>query len=133
METTYGEDLAARIKTARAMNGWSLAEVARRSGLSRAYIHTLEQGRAKRPGADAIRQLEDVLGPLRPSTTPDSTVPPSLARVARERNIPPGELRMLAGLRLRGRQPMTEQRWRFIYDAIVASEQLDLDEGHRHD
>jgi transcriptional regulator with XRE-family HTH domain len=103
--------------------------VARRSGLSRAYVHTLEQGGAKRPGADAIRRLEDVLGPLRaPRGTPDPAVPSPLARVAEERNIPASEVRMLAGLRVRGRQPMSEQRWRFIYDAIVASEQLDLDE-----
>jgi transcriptional regulator with XRE-family HTH domain len=130
LETTTGQELAQRIRAARSRNGWSLADVARRSGVSRAYVHALEQGRAKRPGADALRRLEDVLGPLQSGPAKsDATIPAGLARVAEERSIPPGEVRMLAGLRVGGRQPSTQQRWRFIYDAIVASERLDLDES----
>jgi hypothetical protein len=32
---------------------------------------------------------------------------------------------MLAGLRIQGQQPVTKERWRFIYDALLASEQMD--------
>lgn len=128
METPRGEALAEKVREARARNGWSLGDVAQRSGLSRAYVHALERGRAKRPGAEALRRLEDVLGPLGTGREDrDPSVPAALARVADERNIPPSEVTILAGLRVRGRQPTTEHRWRFIYDAIVASEQLDLD------
>ena len=59
-----GAELATKILAARTKHGWSLAEVARRTGLSRAYINALEHGRSRRPGADALRRLEDVLGPL---------------------------------------------------------------------
>lgn len=115
-----------RIKDARTRLGWSLAEVARRSGLSRGYINALELGRSKRPGADALRRLEDVLGPLRPPPEPDmAAVPPGLSALARERHLPESEVRVLASLQIRGRQPQSKERWRFIYDALLASEAID--------
>jgi transcriptional regulator with XRE-family HTH domain len=124
--TDGSHDLARRLKEARARVGWSLSETADRTGLSRAYISALERGRGKRPGADAIRRLEDVFGPLRSiNQQPVGTAPPGLQALARERRIPPSEVRMLAGLRIRGQQPVTKERWRFIYDALLASEQMD--------
>jgi transcriptional regulator with XRE-family HTH domain len=124
--TDGSDDLAARLKDARARVGWSLSETADRTGLSRAYISALERGRGKRPGADAIRRLEDVFGPLRSiDQRPVGTAPPGLQALARERRIPPSEVRMLARLRIRGQQPVTKERWRFIYDALLASEQMD--------
>jgi transcriptional regulator with XRE-family HTH domain len=119
------EEFAKRIKEVRTRLGWSLAEVSRRTGLSRAYINSLELGRGKRPGAEALRRLEDVLGPLIGKPPDSSAVPPGLRTVARERQIPESEVRMLATLKVRGVQPRTEQRWRFIYDALVTSEAMD--------
>jgi transcriptional regulator with XRE-family HTH domain len=120
------EQLAARIRTARAEFGWSLADLAKRTGLSRAYLSALELGRSKRPGADTIRKLEDVLGPLgsREQDLP-SQVPDGLQQLAQERNLPQGEVLKLASLRIRGTQPQSIARWRFIYDAILASENMD--------
>jgi transcriptional regulator with XRE-family HTH domain len=120
-----------RIKDARTRLGWSLAEVARRSGLSRGYINALELGRSKRPGADALRRLEDVLGPLRALPEPDmDTVPSGLSALARERQLPASEVRTLASLQIRGRQPQSKERWRFIYDALLASETIDQAAEH---
>lgn len=119
------ESLGGRIQTRRAERGWSLAEVSRRTGLSRAYINALELGKGKRPGADAIRRLEDVLGPLSDGDHDVGQIPEGLAVLARERNLPTSEIRLLAGLRVRGTQPTSPDRWRFIYDAIVASESMD--------
>jgi transcriptional regulator with XRE-family HTH domain len=132
--SSYANDaiaLGRRIKTARTRLGWSLAEVARRSGLSRGYINALELGRSKRPGADALRRLEDVLGPLRPAPEPDTgTVPAGLSALARERQLPESEVRVLASLQVRGRQPQSKERWRFIYDALLASEAIDQASEH---
>lgn len=123
---TEADPFAERLRKARERLGWSLSEAAERTGLSRAYINALERGRGKRPGADAVRRLEDVFGPLR---TPDdrdvAAAPPGLKALARERHLPEAEVRVLAGLRIRGRQPMSKERWRFIYDALLASEQMD--------
>ena len=119
-----GAEIAIRIRDARSKHGWSLAEVARRTGLSRAYINALEHGRSRRPGADALRRLEDVLGPLVAPPVLDH-IPRGLERLARDRNLPASEIRVLASLRIAGRQPVSPERWRFIYDALVASEAMD--------
>lgn len=130
MQTEASSDgtgaLAERLREARERLGWSLSEAAGRTGLSRAYINALERGRGKRPGADAVRKLEDVFGPLRGPENHDLVgAPPGLQALARERHLPEAEVRVLAGLRIRGRQPMSKERWRFIYDALLTSEQMD--------
>ena len=119
-------EVGQRIKRRRAELGWSLAEVARRTGLSRAYVNALELGRSRRPGASALRRLEDVFGPLQAERAiKDQAIPRGLAQLASERQLSEGEVRLLAGLRIRGSQPQSSERWRFIYDAIVASEAMD--------
>ncbi|MDQ3914260.1 MAG: helix-turn-helix transcriptional regulator [Actinomycetota bacterium] len=122
--------LGARIAERRKDLGWSLAEVARRTGLSRAYIHALEKGRGKRPGADVVRKLEEVLGPLTDSRKVRPPTPPSLEALAKERSIPDSEIAVLAALRVRGEPPRTLERWRFIYDALLASESMDHPSNH---
>jgi transcriptional regulator with XRE-family HTH domain len=121
MNPTLGE----RVLRSRTERGWSLADVASRTGLSRAYINAIERGRSKRPGADALGRLEAALGPLTTERVSLGAVPPGLAAIADERQIPQAELVVLAGLRVQGRQPQSRERWRFIYDALVASEGLD--------
>lgn len=132
MSTTAdkAQQLGVRIAERRADFGWSLAEVARRTGLSRAYIHALEKGRGKRPGAEAIRQLEEVLGPLTDSRETRSLAPPSLEALAKERSLPQSEVAVLAALKVRGESPKTIERWRFIYDALLASESMDYPSTH---
>jgi transcriptional regulator with XRE-family HTH domain len=118
--------LAARVRSARTERGWSLAEVARRTGLSRAYVSALENGHSKRPGAETIRRLEEALGPLVDGGLVQTiSLPPGLQSLAKSRALSAGEVQLLARLRVRGDQPQTEARWRFIYDALVASESLD--------
>jgi transcriptional regulator with XRE-family HTH domain len=118
-------DLGRSIAEARSRRSWSLADVSSRTGLSRAYINALEHGRSRRPGADALRRLEDVLGPLSPGGQLPTDVPAGLRRLAEERRIPTSEIQMLAGIKVAGRRPVSAERWRFIYDAILASESLD--------
>jgi transcriptional regulator with XRE-family HTH domain len=118
--------LGSKLRGARERLGWSLSETAKRTGLSRAYISALELGRGKRPGADVVRRLEDVFGPLRDvGPEPAEDLPEGLDALAKERQLPESEIRVLAGLRIRGEQPQTPERWRFIYDALVASEAMD--------
>lgn len=126
LSSIASEDLGRRIREVRGERGWSLAEVSRRTGLSRAYINALERGKGRRPGAETIRRLEDVLG--RVSTGGPvglEELPIGLQQLAVERNLPTSEIQVLAGLQVRGRQPESLERWRFIYDALVASESID--------
>jgi transcriptional regulator with XRE-family HTH domain len=117
--------VGARLRAARGAAGWSLADAAARTGLSRAYISALEHGRSKRPGADALRRLEDVFGPLATAEQRREDIPPELRAAARERRLPVAEVRQLAGLRVRGRTPQTRERWGFILDALLTSEAMD--------
>ena len=119
-----GADLGARVRDARARRNWSLREVSTRTGLSRAYINAIEHGRSRRPGADAMRRLEDVLGPLMTPVDLEG-IPSGLADLARTRNLPASEVHALASLHVAGRRPESRERWRFIYDAILASERMD--------
>lgn len=126
--------LGNRIRQARDRFGWSLADLAGRTGLSRAYISALERGKGKRPGAAAIRRLEDVLGPLWDGVgapPKNDELPAGLRSFASERGLPDAEVRMLASLRIRGKVPETPERWRFIYDALLSSEKFD-ESAHRH-
>jgi transcriptional regulator with XRE-family HTH domain len=118
-------DLGVQILESRTRRGWSLADVAARSGLSRAYINALERGKSKRPGADVLRRLEDVLGPLTNRPRMPRDIPAGLRDLADERRVPPSEVQLLAALRIGGRQPQTKARWQFIYDALLASEAMD--------
>jgi transcriptional regulator with XRE-family HTH domain len=118
-------DLGSRLLESRTRHRWSLADVAARTGLSRAYINALERGKSKRPGAEVLRRLEDVLGPLTSGPRMPRDIPVGLREVADERRMPPSEVQLLAALRIGGRQPQTKARWQFIYDALLASEAMD--------
>lgn len=117
--------LGERLREARTSRGWSLANVADRTGLSRGYVHALEKGKAKRPGAEAVRRLEDVLGPLLLPAEREADIPPGLAELADKRELPPSEVRALANVRIQGRQPQSLERWELIYNVLVTSESMD--------
>ena len=52
-------------------------------------------------------------------------MPAGLRTLASERRLPTSQVRVLAELRVRGLQPESAARWRFIYDALVASEAME--------
>jgi transcriptional regulator with XRE-family HTH domain len=116
------------LRQSRQARGWSLADVAERAQLSRAYISAIERGKSKRPGAEAVRRLESVLGIWKGNGSEESQdMPAALASVAEEHGLSSSEVEALAGIRIRGRQPQTKQRWDFIFNALLASEALDND------
>lgn len=121
-EITWGE----RLRQRRQALGWSLADLADRTGLSRGYISALERNRSKRPGAATIRSLEDVVGPLLGEAAA-LDAPAGLAAFAAERGLTPSDVEPLLGLRVRGRVPESKERWAFIYQALLVSESIDED------
>jgi transcriptional regulator with XRE-family HTH domain len=103
--------------------------VSRRTGLSRAYLNAIEHGRSRRPGAQVVRRLEDLFGNLVEDVPYEAAVPLGLAEAARERRFSPNEVRILAGMRIRGQQPQSRERWAFILDALVMSEAAETERG----
>jgi DNA-binding SARP family transcriptional activator len=52
-------------------------------------------------------------------------IPPSLRDFAAEAELSDADIRMLSGIRVRGQAPRTPERWRYIYNAIWFSEDID--------
>jgi transcriptional regulator with XRE-family HTH domain len=122
MEDT--QNWGVKLREARTAREWSLADLADRTGLSRAYISAIERGKSKRPGADVVRRLESALGIS--EIADDRPEPPvALRLVGREHGLTADEIEALAAIRIDGKQPQTKQRWDFIFRALLASEPLD--------
>ncbi len=123
-----------RLKEYRKSLGMSQAELARKSGVSAAYLSELESGLGKRPSGEILLRLAtalevtiaELLGQdIRPGEG-DLPVPdPSLLEFAKERKLPRSDVVMLASIRFRGDPPRTPRRWAMIYDTIITSRALD--------
>lgn len=109
------------------------AELARRAHVSQAYLSELESGHGRRPSGRVLLALADALGvtiadlmgaSVRPALPADD-LPQGLAEFAAARNLPQGDVEMLAGIRFRGDVPRSPERWQHIYDAIRLSQGLD--------
>ena len=116
-----------RLKRRRAERGWTAAELARRAGVSRAYLSRLEAGKTVRPSAAILERLAGALGTtvadLREQDLPPAErgVSEALRAFAAEAGLSAEDVAMLAGIRLRGRQPATAEDWRFVFEAIRRS------------
>lgn len=121
-----------RIKKYRQDAGLSLTELATRSGLSKGYLSTLESSDESRPSGTTLYALAKVLGVTMSDLLGEqllvespTEIPSSLAKFAREAQLPQSDVRMLAAIKFRGEQPQSIDRWRYIYQAISNSRNLD--------
>ncbi len=136
--------IAQGIRVAREHHGWTVRELAARTGVSAAYVNRLERGEVIRPGADVVRRLEDVIGPLaappqrsaarpgpasrrerRAAGPTPSVLPEGLRQLAEEQGLSAADVVELSALRFNGRQPRTIERWRAVHEALAATEELD--------
>lgn len=107
------------------------ASVARDAELSTAYISELENGVASRPSGQVLMQLSKALGVTiadllgTSPSAPKVSVSATLKSFATERDLPEGDVAMLAGIKFRGEPPRSKERWAMIYDTIRMSEALD--------
>jgi len=119
-----GQGLGARVRAYRTERGYTFSELARRSGISRSYLYQVESG-ASSPTGEKMRALAAALDVsvqdlLDGAAGPDSDVPATLQAFARQAQLPPADVAMLAGIRYRGKQPATAEGWRMLY-AILRS------------
>jgi transcriptional regulator with XRE-family HTH domain len=134
--STTPETIGQRIKRFREERGLSASELAERAGVAKSYLSTLEHEEngksARRPSADTLYRIAEALGVAmsdllgKPIITAAQTDrPPSLLQFAKSRNLPEADIEMLAGIRFRGGEPKTPERWEFIYQAIKNSAPMD--------
>jgi transcriptional regulator with XRE-family HTH domain len=128
------ETLGSRLRQFRDERHMTLSELAAKSGISKGYISSLETGEhERRPSGRVLYSLAEALGvtmsdlmgrKLLPAATPD--IPESLLEFSRQAKLSEADTTMLASIRFRGEQPKTVDRWRYIYDSIRNSEQMDV-------
>ena len=123
-----------RIKHFRLEKGMTAVELADAAEISKSYLSELENGKGahKRPSARVMYAVGKALGvsmsellgrPL--ITEPPTERPPSLLEFARQHQLPETDIDMLASIRFRGEEPLTPERWGYIYNAIRTSVSLD--------
>ncbi len=120
-----------RIKLRRQEKGLTAAELARAAGVSKGYLHDLEnptrERPSARPSADVLYRIAVALGTsvadlLEREVTPARRDVSLVLRAYAERaQLPPDDVEMLAAIRFRGKQPQTEDDWRFLYESIRRS------------
>ncbi len=116
-----------QVRRRREEQGLSLTDLARLSGVSKGYLSQIENNSSARPSAATLFKIASALGApvgeLLGKGGPDShrvnlEIPDSLRQFAEEAKLPDAEVRMLAGIRYRGKSPKTVEDWRYIYESI---------------
>jgi transcriptional regulator with XRE-family HTH domain len=124
--------LGERVRFLRQGKGWSQGELAKESGVPKAYISDLENGESGKPNiqyAYSVAVALDVtLDELLDDTAPkqqkarlrkrDEELPPGLAELQTDLNLSDGDVEMLSHLNFRGHRPKDKEGWRFLWDAI---------------
>lgn len=123
-----------RVREEREKAGLSLAQLAERSGLTKAYLVRLET-QGGNPSVEVVAQIAEALdltaadllgGPVIRFVGDDADVPPSLRAFADEAKLSSSDLKMLASIRWRDEQPPeTPERWRYVYRSLLMSRQID--------
>jgi len=127
LPTTVGQ----RIRDLRERRGMSLTALADAAGVSKSYLHDLENDVIVKPSADfaySIAQVLDttvaqLLGKRRNPLEGDGTdtaieIPDSLEEFAREARISYEDKRRLACIKYKGQSPKTKADWAYLYETI---------------
>lgn len=125
MSQTTQQYLGARIRSVREMRHISLAELARQTGISRAYLYLVEKGESS-PTQEKVAAIAKSLGVLVSELTGEIQgyddlpfdIPDALRVFAEADGLTSAEVQMLSQINYRGRQPETEAQWRALFFAI---------------
>ena len=124
--------LGEKVRFLRQGRGWSLVDLAERTGVSKAYLSDLENGTAGKPNIQYMyaiavalevtldELLQDATArPLRKRDKRSAEVwPPGLAELQQELNLSDDDVEMLAQVNFRGNRPKDAAGWRFLWDTI---------------
>lgn len=132
-ETIDLKKLGENIRFLRTGKGWTLSDLAQKSGISKAYISDLENGSAGRPNIQYVysiaRALDTTLQELldgtvtfdvqeQSKTTVPVELPPGLAELKEELNLTDSELNRLATIHFRGKRPRDKEGWRYLIKTL---------------
>jgi transcriptional regulator with XRE-family HTH domain len=113
--------LGARVRRLREERGYSLSDLAREAGIARSYVYQVERGESS-PTHEKIEAIAHALGvgvgELLGLDELEPAVPDSLRTYAQQTRLPPADVRMLAQIRYRGKQPTSPEAWHALYSVI---------------
>jgi transcriptional regulator with XRE-family HTH domain len=133
MTSEQQSQLGTRIARLREEKNLTLGELERRSGVTKGYLSQLERGAATNPSLEAVRKIargldvpvEELLDEEgRDEGGQDGSKLPRGLREFVRRSADRGkplkdeDVRMLLGIRYRGRPPRTAEDFAFVYEAI---------------
>jgi transcriptional regulator with XRE-family HTH domain len=124
--------LGHRIRFLRQGKDWSLADLAKESGVSKAYLSDLENGSAGKPNIQYIYSISVALGitlnelldessgktESGKSKRKEAELPSGLRELQRELELSDGDVEMLAQINFRGNRPRDKEGWRFLVEAL---------------
>lgn len=110
-----------RLRTLRNAKGYSLDDLAERTGISRAYLWKLEKKPGSNPSLDRLERLAEALdtsvGELAASSkaVAPQEIPSGLAECQQRFNLSREDVNDLAKIRFRGGQPSSAEDWYLLY------------------
>jgi transcriptional regulator with XRE-family HTH domain len=114
-----------RVRERRIQEGLSQGELARKVDISRNYLSQIERGEATNLSWQLVERLTTILGlkeeHIEEAALDRATLPAGLAEFAQTAKLPDDDVRMLARLQYRGRQPTSPTEWRILYNVIKAA------------
>lgn len=123
--------LGQTIRFHRQGKGWSLADLAEQSGLSKAYISDIENGAAGKPNVQYLFQIAEALdttidGLLNEAKDasptqqrkPKAELPAGLAELQQELDLSEDDVERLAAINFRGDRPRDKEGWRFLLQTL---------------
>jgi transcriptional regulator with XRE-family HTH domain len=105
-----------RVHDRRKQEKLSQQDLADRVGISRNYLSQIERGTSNNLSWNVRQKLASVLGLGEEES--QQALPPGLAEFAASAGLPPGDIKMLADLQYRGKQPDTADKWKLLYNVI---------------
>jgi XRE family transcriptional regulator, regulator of sulfur utilization len=116
-----GTSLGQRVRQYRESQGYTLSQLAKLSGVSRSYLYQVESGESS-PTEEKLNAIAMALGVSIPDllgiNVEPTQISQSLKEFAEQANLPPEDIRMLARVSYRGKQPNSKEAWRFLYSVI---------------
>lgn len=118
MDKTIPDRFAQQVRTQRKAQKLSQQALAQQVGISRNYLSEIERGEATNLSWQVRQGLANALGLSVDGESPASDLPPGLAEFAQAAKLPQDDIKMLAGLKYRGQQPSTPEKWELLYNMI---------------
>ncbi|MBE9031917.1 helix-turn-helix domain-containing protein [filamentous cyanobacterium LEGE 11480] len=112
------DDFAQQVRQQRKAQKLSQQVLAKQVGISRNYLSEIERGEATNLSWQVRQSLADALGLSVDGRSTNADLPMGLEAFAAAAKLPQDDIQMLAGLKYRGQQPTTAEKWELLYNMI---------------